>query len=294
MSHLDAQPFLEPNEPRIDAVRAFWNRQRCNLRHSAREVGTKEYFDEVEERKYFVEPHIPAFADFQLWRGKKVLEIGCGIGTDSVNFARAGAHLTVVELSDESLDLCRKRFAMYGLEARFYNGNAEALSSFVPIEQYDLIYSFGVIHHSPYPERIVAELHDYCHRDTELRIMVYSRRSLKGCWVVLTEGRGAFWRREELVRVNSEAQSGSPVTYTYTFRGVRRLLKRFEVVNVWKDHIFPYKIDKYLKYEYEWVWYWRWMPPPLFRWLERRLGWHTMAIARPAWTTAQHDWRSED
>jgi SAM-dependent methyltransferase len=286
MNQPTTQRLVEPTKHSIGDVRDFWNRRPCNIRHSAREVGTKEYFDEVEERKYFVEPHIPAFAQFDRWRGKKVLEIGCGIGTDSVNFARAGADLTVVELSDVSLDLCRKRFATYGLEARFYNGNAEELSSFVPIEQYDLIYSFGVIHHSPHPERILAEVQKYGHNGTELRIMVYSRWSWKGLWIILTAGKGAFWRAEELIRINSEAQPGSTVTHTYTFSGVRRLLSGFDVAKIWKDHVFPYKVDKYVRYEYEWVWYLRWIPTPLFRWLEGRLGWHTMVIARPSHMTA--------
>ena len=117
----------------IDQVRAYWSRRPCNIRHSTKPVGTREYFDEVEARKYFVEPHIPAFADFERWRGKKVLEIGCGIGTDSINFARARADITVVDLSHESLDVCRKRFEVFGLEANFYEGDAEHLSEFVPV-----------------------------------------------------------------------------------------------------------------------------------------------------------------
>ena len=75
----------------VDAVRNYWDRRPCNIRHSPKRVGTREYFDEVETRKYFVEPHIPRFAQFERWRGKKVLEIGCGIGTDTTNFARHGA-----------------------------------------------------------------------------------------------------------------------------------------------------------------------------------------------------------
>jgi ubiquinone/menaquinone biosynthesis C-methylase UbiE len=266
----------------IDQVREYWNRRPCNIRHSNKPVGTREYFDEVEARKYFVEPHIPAFADFERWRGKKVLEIGCGIGTDSINFARAGADITVVDLSEESLALCRKRFDVYGLEARFYAGDAESLSSFVPVEEYDLVYSFGVIHHTPHPDRVFEQIKRYCKPETEVRVMLYSKWSWKVFWIVAGYGKGRFWKAGELVARYSEAQTGSPVTFFYSFEDVRRVMRGFRVESIRKDHIFPYRIDRYVKYEYEWVWYFRWMPLPLFRWLERRLGWHTLVVARPA------------
>src|SRR5580693_165691 len=136
----------------LSDVQNYWNARPCNIRHSTKPPGTKEYFDEVEHRKYRVEPHIPGFAEFEKWRGKKVLEIGCGIGTDTINFARAGAEVTAVDLSEKSMELARKRAAVFGLEdkIRFCSGNAEQLSSFVPVEPYDLIYSFGVIHHTPH------------------------------------------------------------------------------------------------------------------------------------------------
>src|SRR3989338_1186451 len=154
--------IMYPEDRTTEKVRSYWDKRPCNIRHSPKTPGTKEYFDEVEQRKYFVESHIPGFAQFERWRGKKVLEIGCGIGTDAVNFARAGVDLTVVELSPASLDIAKKRFEVYGLKARFYLGSAEELSSFVPLEKYDLIYSFGVIHHTPHPDKVMEEIKKYC------------------------------------------------------------------------------------------------------------------------------------
>lgn len=287
MEHSRANPGLTrvavttDNASVIDQVRAYWNRRPCNIRHSTKPVGTREYFDEVEARKYFVEPHIPKFADFERWRGKKVLEIGCGIGTDSINFARAGADVTVIDLSDESIALCKKRFEVFGLKSNFYSGDAEDLSELVPVEKYDLVYSFGVIHHTPHPEKVFEQLKQYCKPDTELRIMLYSKWSWKAFWIIFGYGKGAVWKADELVRIYSEAQTGSPVTYSYSFSGVRRLMRDFKVEKISKDHIFPYQIEKYVKYDYQWMWYFRWMPLPLFKWLERRLGWHTLIWARP-------------
>src|SRR5947207_14015432 len=99
----------------IDAVREYWNGRPCNIRHSAAPIGSREYFDQVEARKYFVEPHIFAFAQFAKWTGKRVLEIGCGIGTDTMNFARAGAQVTAVDISARSLDLARQRARIFGV-----------------------------------------------------------------------------------------------------------------------------------------------------------------------------------
>jgi 2-polyprenyl-3-methyl-5-hydroxy-6-metoxy-1,4-benzoquinol methylase len=129
----------------IKAVEAFWDARPCNIRHSTKEIGTRAYFDEVEARKYRVEPHIPGFAEFDRWHERRVLEVGCGIGTDTIGFARAGARVTAVDLSRKSLEIAERRAKVFGLNerVRFYRADAENLSHVVPVEPHDLVYSFG-------------------------------------------------------------------------------------------------------------------------------------------------------
>lgn len=230
-----------------------------------------------------MEPHIPGFAQFEKWEGKKVLEIGCGIGTDTINFARHGAFVTAVDLSERSLELAERRAAVYGLQDRvkFYRANAEELSEVVPIEEYDLIYSFGVVHHTPHPERAIAQLRRYCNSQTVLKLMVYYRYAWKVFWILFAQGKGQFWRLPALVAEYSEAQSGCPVTHTYSRRAAKKMLEAhgFRINEIAVDHIFPYQIEEYVRYQYKKVWYFARMPQPLFHRLESCLGWHLLVTA---------------
>jgi 2-polyprenyl-3-methyl-5-hydroxy-6-metoxy-1,4-benzoquinol methylase len=267
----------------IEQVRTYWDRRPCNIRHSTKPPGSREYFDEVEARKYFVESHIPGFAEFPRWNGKRVLEIGCGIGTDTMNFARNGAQVTAVDLSEKSLEMARKRAEVFRLadRIRFFHGSAESLSDLVPADTFDLVYSFGVIHHTPHPDRVLEQVRNYVRPGSTVKIMVYNRYSWKVFWILMTYGKGQFWRLAEMVARHSEAETGCPVTYTYTKRELRELLERhgFRVKQMQAEHIFPYRIRDYVQYRYVKEWYFRWMPDALFRALEHRLGWHLCATA---------------
>ncbi len=276
-------PDSVSQEQGLNDVRDFWNRLPCGVALSEKPVGSREYFDEVERERYFREPHVPAFAQFERWKGKKVMEIGCGIGTDSLSFARAGADLTAVDLSEKSLEIVRMRFGVYGLRTCLYSGNAEELSSFVPVEPYDLIYSFGVVHHTPHPERVVQQIRKYCHSQTEVRLMLYARWSWLVFWLTLRHGHGAFWKANQLVRTYVEAQKGCPVTYIYSFRDVRRLLEGFEVREMCKayavlperiiriaGHILPERIRRSA------------VVAAFNRWLDRQWGWNILIVAKPA------------
>lgn len=257
--------------PDIQTVQAYWNARPCNIRHSTQPIGTKEYFDEVEKRKYFVEPHIPGFAQFERWSGKKVLEVGCGIGTDTMNFARAGASVTAVDLSDESLKLVEQRAKVFDLQERisFYQGNAEELSSVVPVEPYDLVYSFGVLHHTPNPHNAIIEIRKFMSSASELRIMLYAKNSWKNIMI-------------EAGLDQPEAQSGCPIAFTFTHQEARDLLEGFQILDIRQDHIFPFVIEKYVKHEYEVVPWFSAMPRDMFAALEKTLGWHMLITARLA------------
>ncbi|HYM90952.1 MAG TPA: class I SAM-dependent methyltransferase [bacterium] len=265
----------------VAEVAEYWDRRPCNIRHSPREIGTRAYFDEVEARKSFVEPHALRFAEFPRWAGKRVLEIGCGIGTHTIGFARGGAVVTAMDLSERSLEIARRRAAVYGLDGRitFYAGNAEELDAVVPVEPYDLIFSWGVIHHTPHPGRVIDQIRRYTRPGTTVKLMVYHRRSWKILGIVLRHGRGRFWKLDELVARHSEAETGCPVTYTYRPSDVEALLAGFAIREMWVDHIFPYRVNEYLQYRYVKAWYFHAMPGPMFRWLERHFGWHLCVTA---------------
>jgi ubiquinone/menaquinone biosynthesis C-methylase UbiE len=273
------------NTTSIEQVRTYWDSRPCNIRHSARQVGTREYFDEVEARKYFVEPHIPRFAEFERWRGKQVLEIGCGIGTDTINFARHGAHVTSVDLSEASLKIAKQRAEVYGLTSsiQFCHGDMESLCAVVGQQAFDLVYSFGAIHHTPHPKRALEQIRKIVHSGSTLKIMIYHKYSWKVVGIALTQGYGKFWSLQELVARHSEAQTGCPVTYTYGPDDARKLLEscQFKVTHMFVDHIFPYYVPAYVRYQYRKEWYFKHMPGAVFRWLERHFGWHLCVTAEP-------------
>ncbi|PWU07455.1 MAG: methyltransferase type 12 [Verrucomicrobia bacterium] len=253
--------------PNLEKVRNFWDRRPCNIQHSCAEIGSKEYFDQVETRKYRVEPHIPNFADFSRWKGKRVLEIGCGIGTDAVNFAKAGADYTGLELSSTSLELTKKRFEVYDLKGNFYLGNAEELTEIIPPQKFDLVYSFGVLHHTPKPAEVVKAIKTYLDSTSELRLMLYAKNSWKAAMI-------------EAGLDQPEAQAGCPIAFTYTAEEIRKLLKGYEILDLSQDHIFIYQVEKYVQYQYELQPWFAAMPEKMMTALKRNFGWHMLIRAR--------------
>ena len=256
---------MPQEKPSLQEVQDFWNARPCNLRHSNASVGTKQYFDEVEERKYFVEPHIPAFADFPNWAGKRVLEIGCGMGTDGTNFARNGAIYTGVELSAESMKLAMQRFEVFKLPGRFIEGNAEEIDQLLKGETFDLIYSFGVLHHTPSLDNALKGIRTLMHPASVFKMMVYAENSWKSAMIAAGLDQ-------------PEAQYGCPIANTYTSSEIRGILgaSGFAVTSISQDHVFPYIVEEYKKYNYVRESWFQAMPQEVFIALEKQLGWHLL------------------
>jgi len=156
-------------------VRAFWQAHPCGTKFADAEPGTRRFYELVEEHRYGSEWHIPQAAGFASARGLRVLEIGCGLGTDGAQFARAGAVYTGVDLTDAAIELARKRFELFELAGDFRRADAEKLD--FADESFDLVYSHGVLHHTPDTRAAVGEIHRVLRPGGRAVVMLYHRNS---------------------------------------------------------------------------------------------------------------------
>jgi SAM-dependent methyltransferase len=169
-------PSQKPSREELkERVRVFWQAHPCGTKFSDAEIGTPEFFERVEAHRYEKEWHISAAANFANTRGLRVLEIGCGMGTDGAQFAKAGANYTGIDLTDAAVELARKRFEVSGLKGEFRVADAERLD--FPDESFDLVYSHGVLHHTPDIEAAVREIHRVLKPGGRAIVMLYHRGS---------------------------------------------------------------------------------------------------------------------
>ena len=158
-----------------ERVRAFWQEHPCGTKFADAEVGSRRFFEAVEEHRYRTEWHIPEAAGFEKAKGLRVLEVGCGLGTDGARFARAGAVYTGVDLTEAAVSLARRRFELEGLKGDFRVADAEALE--FADESFDLVYSHGVLHHTPDARASVAEIRRVLAPKGRAVVMLYHRDS---------------------------------------------------------------------------------------------------------------------
>ena len=171
----DSSQTVNTNAELKERVRAFWQANPCGTKFSDAEIGTREFFERIEAHRYAKEWHIPDAADFPGARGLRVLEIGCGLGTDGVQFVKAGADYTGVDLTDAAIELARKRFELSGLRGELRVSDAENLD--FADESFELVYSHGVLHHTPDIAHAVSEIHRVLKPGGRAIVMLYHRDS---------------------------------------------------------------------------------------------------------------------
>jgi ubiquinone/menaquinone biosynthesis C-methylase UbiE len=217
-----------------EEVRAFWERTPCGTGGAI--VGdapllSRGWFERIESHRYAVEPFIHSVAQFTRHGGKRLLEIGVGAGTDHLQWARGGAQCHGVDLTQAAIDTTRAHLALYGLSSRLQRLSAEALP--YPDASFDLVYSWGVIHHAERPEAIVSEIQRVLRPGGEFIGMLYARRSLVTLryWLRYALLAGRPWRSPADVIWNHMESTG---TRCYTRRELRRLFAAFQRVETRK------------------------------------------------------------
>src|SRR5437588_6336705 len=152
-------------------IKQHWENEPCESR-AGRDAATRwEYFNRIDKYRYEKSPFIPAFARFAEYRGKKVLEVGLGSGSDFMQWARNGAVAFGRDLTEASVKLVKERLTLEGLVADVAIGDVEALE--FPNDSFDLIYSYGVIHHSPDTGKAVSEIYRVLRPGGSAKIMIY-------------------------------------------------------------------------------------------------------------------------
>lgn len=242
------------------AVQAHWQEQPCG----SRDIPTSDrrrFFTEIERERYEWEPYIKPFARFPEGRGRRVLEIGVGAGTDFINWVRNGAIATGIDLTEQGVALTRERLALEGLRAEVQRADAEALP--FPDGHFDFVYSYGVLHHSPDTAGCVREVHRVLKPGGIARIMVYNPNSWVGfmLWTIHCAGKLQPWKSPRWAMYH---HLESPGTKGYTVPEARKLFGAFSRVEARTqlshgDQLLMRPAKKRLHYRLAWSLYPRWL-----------------------------------
>jgi SAM-dependent methyltransferase len=260
-----------PDEPPLAAgsplarVRDYWNDHIHDLHMTRHPPGSREFFVDLDAYRFDKLRYLPHLVDFGAYHGRRVLEVGCGIGTDLVRFARGGAQVTGIDLSRTAIALARRNFEHAGLGARLRVANGEQL----PFDDrsFDLVYAHGVLQYTAEPAAMVAECRRVLAAGGQAIFMVYNRWS----WLSAMS---------KLMHVGLE-HADAPVLRTYSSRELGRLLSGFREIRIVPER-FPvhsklHRGPKAALYNRLFVPAFELLPRPLVR----PLGWHLMAFCRP-------------
>lgn len=248
----------------IDEVRAYWTRHIHDLEITRHPVGSRGFFDDLDQYHFEKLHHLLRLVDFDGYRGRMVLEVGCGAGVDLARFARGGAEVTGVDLTDSAIQLARMNFEQQGLTGRFEVADGEHLP--FPDNTFDLVYAHGVVQYTANPQRLVGECRRVLKSGGQAVFQVYNRIS----WLNALS---------KLMKVGLE-HDDAPVLLKFSATEFRRLLSDFREVNIVAER-FPVKSRlhggwKGAVFNGLFVGAFNTLP----RGLVRPFGWHLLAFCR--------------
>ncbi|MGE5444014.1 MAG: class I SAM-dependent methyltransferase [Ignavibacteriales bacterium] len=247
----------------LEEIRRYWNEHIHDLEIAKYPVGTKGFFDDLDEYRFDKLRYLPEVVDFTAYKDKLLLEVGCGVGIDLVRFAKGGAIVTGIDLSETAISLAKKNFELNGLKGDLIVMNGEDLK--FDDESFELIYAHGVLQYTARAERMVDEIYRVLRPGGEAIMMVYNKYS----WLNFLS---------KLMKVDLEHED-APVLRKYSIREFKRMLGRFSKVDIIPER-FPVKTRlhhgmKAMLYNSIFVRLFNAFPRPLVR----PLGWHIMAKA---------------
>ncbi|MDP3716786.1 MAG: class I SAM-dependent methyltransferase [Acidobacteriota bacterium] len=249
----------------INEIQRYWNHRIHDLEMTDAPVGTKAFFDDLDDYRYDKLRYLPQLVDFPSYKGQRLLEVGCGIGTDLVRFAVGGARVTGVDLAQTAIDLARNNFALHGLEAEELRvANGEALP--YPDQSFDVAYGHGVVQYTADAAQLIRECHRVLKPGGTGIFMVYNRVS----WLNALS---------KVMKVPLEHED-APVLVKYSIGEFKALLAPFAEVRIVPER-FPVKSRlhggwKGLAFNTFFVGTFNALPR---EWV-RPLGWHLMAFCR--------------
>ena len=216
----------------ISDVRNYWDDYPCGIQVSDKEVGSREFFEEIKkkfDRTYAAYAHSEKLLRFRERKGKSVLEIGCGIGIDAAEFARYGAHVTTLDLSPKNIELAKKYFSYNDLSGNLLVGNAEVMD--FDNDTFDLVVAIGVFIYTPDTQKAIDEVLRVVKPGGEVICMFWNRISWYPLLVRLS---GGHFDHEE---------KDAPLIKLYSVRQIRAMFEKFSKVEIEMDR-FPTKTIK--------------------------------------------------
>lgn len=261
----------------------LWNHDPCGAGMSSYPIGSREFFEDIDRKRYKLMPWMHETFQFDKYYGKKVLEIGVGIGTDHAQFAKSGAFLTGIDISPRSIELTRQRFNMFGLHSNLLIADAEALP--FEDETFDAVFSFGVLHHTPNFEKAIKEIYRILKPGGEAVIGLYNKNSIfYRIYIVFYERilhSNIFHEpiEERLGKIEYSTIDAKPLVRLFTVKELKNVFSHFSDKNFFIRHFEPSYIPFFNATRAQKVKNWVLSRRPVMNFLGNHFGWYIIVKA---------------